>query len=79
MTSHSRTDIWNQYVDLAIKHCSKDTVRELLNRALSKNRKPKKVKFLFKKWLEFEVKEGSEEKVKEIKKRAADWVSRFME
>ncbi len=54
-----RTDIWQLYFDMAIKYCNKDVVRELLNRALAVNKKPKKVKFLFKKFLEFESKNGT--------------------
>jgi rRNA biogenesis protein RRP5 len=54
-------------------------VRELFNRALGGNRKPKKVKFLFKKFLEFESKHGSNQQVAAVKDRAEQWVARFME
>ncbi len=48
-----RTDIWSVYADMETKHGDLTRLPGLFERALSLNLKPKKTKFLFKKYLTF--------------------------
>ena len=53
----------------------KEGVRSLLGRRLGKGSKikPKMAKVLFKKWLEWEEKDGEEKEVEEVKRLAAEY------
>lgn len=56
-----RTDIWSIYLDMETKYGkNKDIIRNLYERCISMSLKPRKMKFFFKKYLEFEIKEGNE-------------------
>ncbi|KAL2819118.1 hypothetical protein BJX63DRAFT_28163 [Aspergillus granulosus] len=83
-----RVDIWNILMDLEIKNGDAEQVRRLFERVLGirdpkkggmavesgKKLRPKQARFFFKKWLDFEEKEGNEKMVEEIKARAAEYV-----
>ncbi len=79
-----RVDLWNVLLDLEMRYGGDDhkgQVRRLFERifdgdaAVKKMRiKNKQAKFFFKKWLEFEEKEGDERSVEAVKKRAEMWV-----
>jgi rRNA biogenesis protein RRP5 len=83
-----RVDIWNVLVDLEIKNGDAEQVRRLFERVLGirdakkgamvvedgKKLRPKQARFFFKKWLDFEEKEGNEKMVEEIKAKAAEYV-----
>jgi rRNA biogenesis protein RRP5 len=49
-------------------------VRTLLERATSLALPPKKMKFLFRRWLEFEKAHGTEAQVAHVKQRALEFV-----
>ena len=70
-----RTDIWSTYVDQEIKCGDDDRTRGLLERATHLELTPKSMKFLFKKFLDFERKRGNKEKVEKVKRMAMDYVA----
>ena len=69
-----RVDLWNVLLDLELKSGGKDQVRGLFERIFSTKIKNKQAKYFFKRWLEFEEKEGDERSVDQVKARAADFV-----
>jgi rRNA biogenesis protein RRP5 len=62
-----------------IKQGSTDRVRTLLERATSLALPPKKMKFLFRRWLEFEKGHGGEEQVAHVKQRALEFVQQHQD
>ncbi|PKY05516.1 nucleic acid-binding protein [Aspergillus campestris IBT 28561] len=83
-----RLDLWNVLLDLEIKAGDAEQVRRLFERVLgirdvkkggasvgeAKKVRPKQAKALFKKWLAFEEKSGTEKTVEATKAKAADYV-----
>ena len=71
-----RTDVWHVFIDLEIKYGTADRVRSLFERALGLRMSTKKVKSLFKKWLQFESgpKGGGEAYMESVKERARKFV-----
>lgn len=68
-----RTDLWSIYLDQEIRLGDGDVVRALFERAISLCLPPKKMKFLFKKYLEYEKSIGEEERIESVKKKALDY------
>ena len=72
-----KTDIWSVYFDECIKAFHKEqpeTVRELFEKAISTKIKPFKMKFFFKRYLDFEQKYGSDHTVNFVKEKAVAYV-----
>ncbi|OVA06347.1 Ribosomal protein S1 [Macleaya cordata] len=69
-----RTDLWSVYLDQEIRLGDVDLIRALFERATSLSLPPKKMKFLFKKYLEFEKSNGDEERVEFVKRKAMEYV-----
>ncbi|KAF5737374.1 protein RRP5 isoform X2 [Tripterygium wilfordii] len=69
-----RTDLWSIYLDQEIRLGDVDVIRALFERAISLSLPPKKMKFLFKKYLEFEKSSGDEKQVEYVKQKAMDYV-----
>lgn len=71
-----RLDLWNVLLDLEIKQGDKEVVRRLFERVTGSgpSLKPKKAKFFFKKWLEYESKEGDGKSQERVKALAAGYV-----
>ncbi|XP_053407461.1 protein RRP5 homolog [Mercenaria mercenaria] len=72
-TYPKRTDLWSVYIDLVTKLGELDTARSLFNRVIQLL-SAKKVKFFFRKYLQFENKHGSEDQVAEVKRKALHYV-----
>ena len=78
----SKTDIWSVFFDETIKACTPPVsavsdlgaVRALFEKALAAKLKPFKTKFVFKRWLDFETKFGTDEGVEMVKNRAVEYV-----
>lgn len=68
-----RTDLWSIYLDQEIRLGDGDVVRALFERAISLCLPPQKMKFLFKKYLEYEKSIGDEERIESVKKKALDY------
>ncbi|XP_070539661.1 protein RRP5 homolog [Ptychodera flava] len=69
-----RTDIWSIYIDMIIKQGDLDAIRKLFERVIHLNLSPKKIKFFFKRYLEFEKKFGDENSVSSVKQKALEYV-----
>lgn len=69
-----RTDLWSVYIDMMIKVGDPDPVRQLFERVINLNVSAKKMKFFFKKYLDFEKEYGSTETVNAVKLKAIDYV-----
>ncbi|GMF10301.1 unnamed protein product [Phytophthora lilii] len=69
-----RMDLWNVYLDKEIKFGDVALVRALFERLLAMDFSAKKMKFLFKKYLQFEQDQGDDEHVEHVKQLAKDFV-----
>merc|ERR1719436_955745 len=65
-----RTDLWSVYADQLVKIGDRESARALFRRMATLNLQAKKMKFLFKKWLDFETGHGTEAGVSEVKQSA---------
>ncbi|CAL0321523.1 unnamed protein product [Lupinus luteus] len=71
-----RTDLWSVYLDQEIQLKDPDVIRALFERAISLSLPAKKMKFLFKKYLEYEKSQGDEERIESVKGKAMEYVER---
>ncbi|KAM6306459.1 protein RRP5 homolog [Aegotheles albertisi] len=69
-----RTDIWSIYMDIMIKHGSQKEVRDIFERVIHLSLAPKKMKFFFKRYLDYENKFGTTESVLAVKRAALEYV-----
>ncbi|AFZ80364.1 hypothetical protein BEWA_032170 [Theileria equi strain WA] len=79
-----RTDVWVQYICAHIKlHIEDDskqkserlkTIRNLFDRIITLDLKPKKMKIIFSKWLEFECNHGNEKSKEMVQRKALAYV-----
>ncbi|CAD6577680.1 MAG: rRNA bioproteinsis protein rrp5 [Alectoria sarmentosa] len=71
-----RLDLWNVLLDLEMKQGDKDVIRRLFERVTGSGSslKARQAKFFFKKWLEYESKEGDSKSQERVKALAADYV-----
>eukprot|EP01097_Dermamoeba_algensis_P010135 TRINITY_DN7383_c0_g1_i1.p1 TRINITY_DN7383_c0_g1~~TRINITY_DN7383_c0_g1_i1.p1 ORF type:complete len:163 (+),score=67.08 TRINITY_DN7383_c0_g1_i1:39-491(+) len=69
-----KLDIWSVYLDLEIKLGDKKKIRNLFERLTSLNMSTKKMKFVFKKYLTWEKKNGSEAEVEKVKQKAIEYI-----
>ncbi|CAA7399281.1 unnamed protein product [Spirodela intermedia] len=71
-----RTDLWSIYLDQEIRLGDVDVTRALFERATCLSLPPKKMKFLFKKYLQFEksLGGGGGERVEYVKNKALEYV-----
>ncbi|KAI0557355.1 S1 RNA binding protein [Gracilaria domingensis] len=83
-----RLDLWNVYLDMEVRRCSKaestvlaeivEQVRTLYQRLVRLDLSSKKMKFACKKWLNFEKTFGSRETQAAVKKHAREYIERNM-
>lgn len=73
-----RTDLWSVYLDQEVAHGDQNRARALYERCIHLTLPPKKMKFLFKKYLEYEKKHGDEAHVESVKKKAMEYVERSL-
>lgn len=73
-TYPKRTDIWGMYIDQEIKLGKTVPVRNLFERAINLNLKPKRMRYFFKRYLTFEEQHGTPDKVDYVKKCAMDFI-----
>lgn len=69
-----RTDLWLVYVDMLTKHGDLDNARKTFEKVTSLNLNPKKMKAVFKKWLDFEKQHGDTASLQAVKQRAVQYV-----
>ncbi|KAK0155877.1 Protein RRP5 [Merluccius polli] len=73
-TYPKRTDLWSIFIDLMIKHGSQKDVRVLFDRVIHLSVAVKKVKFFFKRYLEYEKKHGTSDSIQTVKEKALEFV-----
>ncbi|KAM6184088.1 protein RRP5 homolog [Erethizon dorsatum] len=73
-TYPKRTDVWSVYIDLTIKHGSQKEVRDIFERVIHLSLAPKKMKFFFKRYLDYEKQHGTEKDVLAVKAKALEYV-----
>lgn len=69
-----RLDLWSVYLDQEIKQGDVDRTRSLFERAIQLDLPPKKMKFLFKRYLQFENEQGEEDKAEIVRQKAMEYV-----
>ncbi|KAI8369582.1 uncharacterized protein BYT42DRAFT_607950 [Radiomyces spectabilis] len=69
-----RVDLWNVYLDQEIRAGDQEIIRRLFERVTAMKYSSKKMKFLFKKWLQYEKQHGSEDDVERVKQKALAYV-----
>ncbi|MCO5547403.1 hypothetical protein L7F22_000851 [Adiantum nelumboides] len=69
-----RVDLWNVYLDQETVLGDSSVIRALFERVTSLELPPKKMKSLFKKYLEYEKMHGNEERVEYVKAKAMQYV-----
>ncbi|KAM0907252.1 hypothetical protein ACQ4PT_016250 [Festuca glaucescens] len=69
-----RTDLWSVYLDQEIRVGDTEIIRALFDRVTCLSLPPKKMKFLFKKYLSYEKSQGDEERIEHVKQKALEYV-----
>ncbi|KAL9999138.1 putative suppressor of forked, tetratricopeptide-like helical domain superfamily [Helianthus debilis subsp. tardiflorus] len=71
-----RTDLWSVYLDQEIRLGDEAVIRALFERTICLELPLKKIKFLFKKYLEFEKSKGDEERIEYVKAEALKYLEK---
>ncbi len=74
-----RVDLWSVYIDQEVKQGDEQRTRALFERATSLPLAARKVKFLFKRWLQWEKAQGGAARVEHVKERALAFVQQQAE
>uniref|UniRef100_A0A8C7S801 Protein RRP5 homolog n=1 Tax=Oncorhynchus mykiss TaxID=8022 RepID=A0A8C7S801_ONCMY len=75
LTSYpKRTDLWSVFIDLMVKHGSQKEVRAVFDRVIHLSVAVKRIKFFFKRYLEYEKKSGTPESIQAVKDKALEYV-----
>ncbi|XP_074542247.1 protein RRP5 homolog isoform X2 [Halichoeres trimaculatus] len=75
LTSYpKRTDLWSVFIDLMVKHGTQKEVRALFDRVIHLSVSVKKIKFFFKRYLEYEKKHGTPGSIQAVKEKAMEFV-----
>ncbi|CAG9462427.1 unnamed protein product [Pedinophyceae sp. YPF-701] len=70
-----RTDLWSVYLDQEVKQGDQARTRALFDRATALGLPPKKMKFLFKKYLDYERKHGDAASAERVKAAAMEYIA----
>jgi rRNA biogenesis protein RRP5 len=74
-TYKNRPDVWDTYLDLELSvKGDKEKARALFERMGKMKMKPRRAKYLFKRWMEFESAHGSAKGVEKVKGLAEEYV-----
>lgn len=73
-TYPKRTDLWSVFIDLMVKHGSQKEIRALFDRVIHLSVSVKKIKFFFKRYLEYEKTHGTPQSVQAVKEKAIEFV-----
>ncbi|KAL5545605.1 hypothetical protein UlMin_005292 [Ulmus minor] len=69
-----KTDLWSIYIDQEVRVGDMEVIRALFERATCLSLPPKKMKFLFKKFLDYEKSLGDEGRIEYVKDKAMKYV-----
>ncbi|RNA15089.1 RRP5 -like protein [Brachionus plicatilis] len=75
-TYPNRTDIWSVYIDMLVKHEKYEDARFIFNRIIQLGLTVKRMKFIFKKYLDFEKQHGTEEQLEQVKELVSNYVEK---
>lgn len=75
-TYPNRTDIWSVYIDMLVKHEKYEDARHIFDRIIQMGLTVKRMKFIFKKYMDFEKLHGDEASVQRVKELAASYVEK---
>ncbi|KAF4626997.1 hypothetical protein G7Y89_g11155 [Cudoniella acicularis] len=79
-TFPKRLDIWNQLLNLEIQQADKDIIRGVFERVVkTKGIKPKGAKAWFKRWSDWEEKDGDKKSQEKVRAKAEEWNPYFVE
>ena len=71
-----RLDLWNVYLDKEIKFVQdQDYIRQIFERVTNMKFSAKKIKFLFKKYMEYETEHGTEQTVQHVRDRVQEFIA----
>ncbi|KAG2221563.1 hypothetical protein INT45_002577 [Circinella minor] len=70
-----RIDLWSVFLDMEIKAGDQETIRRLFERVTAMKISSKKMKFFFKKWLQYENEHGTEDDADRVKEKALEYVN----
>jgi rRNA biogenesis protein RRP5 len=73
-TYPNRTDIWSVYIDMLVKHNLISDARFIFDRIIKMGLTAKRMKFIFKKFMEFETEHGTSDAVERVKEMAIQYV-----
>ncbi|XP_006831373.1 PREDICTED: protein RRP5 homolog [Chrysochloris asiatica] len=73
-TYPKRTDVWSVYIDMTIKYGNQKEVRDIFERVIHLSLAPKRMKFFFKRYLDYEKQHGTERDVQAVKAKALEYV-----
>ena len=73
-TYPKRTDLWGMYLDQEIRAGNAVATRNAFERAIHLNLAPKRMRYFFKRYVEFESEHGTPERVEYVKQRALEFV-----
>ncbi|CAH2044792.1 unnamed protein product, partial [Iphiclides podalirius] len=71
-----RVDVCSVYADLLLKGGDVERLRQVMDRMTSQKMPARKMKVLYKKWIEVEEKIGDQEQIEKIKKSAMEYVEK---
>lgn len=69
-----RLDLWSVYIDQEVKLGDQQRVRALMERAVHTDQPAKKMKFLFKRYLQYEAEHGDDAAVAHVRRLAQEFV-----
>ncbi|CAH1637939.1 unnamed protein product [Spodoptera littoralis] len=72
----ARVDVCSTYVDMLLKNDDKDHIRQVMERMTSQKLPARKMKILYKKWIEVEERMGDLEQVEVLRQRAAQYMEK---
>lgn len=75
-TYPNRAEIWDQFLDLERVRGETENVRGLFERMVGVRMKPRRARYVFKRWVEFEEGVGEKKRVERVRKLAEDWVEK---
>ena len=72
-----RADLWSVYLDMEIQQGDAAVIRRLFERVTSLRLSSKKMKFFFKRYLEYEKTSGTEDTIDHVKQKARSYVEQL--
>ncbi|XP_077285962.1 ribosomal RNA Processing 5 [Arctopsyche grandis] len=75
----NRVDVWCVYVDMLLKNQKIDNARLVLERAISQKLQSRKMKILYKKWIDMEEKFGDADKIEEVRQMALNYIEKVID